>query len=198
MENTFELSGVVIEIGEVKVLSPYFSKREFKLRYTDMDFKNKIKENKVLFNIQNEDISNLPSMMIDDNVRVKFYVDGRDIMKKDQSGMLNFTTLVCFDLEILSSPSRNTDEDRNAVITNSGKIYKDPLVSATDEELAGLVIGPELEAIFDKKRDKYGLTDEPNVAVESMKSKILSKEEDPFSDIQEVGPNVEQIDKLPF
>ena len=51
-----------------------------------------------------------------------------------------------------------------------------------------------LNIIFDKKKDKYGLNDEPNSGAESMKSKILNKEEDPFSDVVEV----KEISDLPF
>jgi hypothetical protein len=205
MDNRFELTGVVIEVGEVKVLTQDFSKTEFKIRYTDTDFKNKIKENKVLLNIQNEDIENLPKIMIDDTIRVKFYIDGRDFNKKDGSGIMNFTTLVCFDIEILSSPSRDTDKDRNAVITKEGKVYKDPLVAATMEELAGLVVKKEekvddgLLAAWDAKKDKYGLNEDvkgTDPGMENMKSKILNKEDDPFADLEEKLP--EGIDKLPF
>jgi len=206
MENTYQIIGTVIEIGEVKVLSQYFSKREFKVRYTDIDFKNKVKENKILFNIQNEDITTLPTIKIDDNVRVKFYIDGRDFNKKDGSGIMNFTTLVCFDIEVLSSPSRDTDKDRNAVITNEGKVYKDPLVAATMEELAGLVTKKEGEKIddgllaaWDAKKDKYGLNEDvkgTDPGMENMKSKILSKEDDPFANVEEKLP--EGIDKLHF
>jgi len=194
MENIYPITGTVIEIGEVKVLSQYFSKREFKLRWTDTDFRNKIKENKGLFNVQNEDMQLLDTVRVDDVIRIKFYIDGRDIMKKDQSGMMNFTTLVCYDLEILSSPTRDTKADKEAVITKEAKVYKDPLSPATDEQLAGLVTATELEDIFNKKKDKYGLNEEPNTGAESIKSKILSKEEDPFSNIEEV----KEISDLPF
>ncbi len=203
MENTYQITGTVIEIGEVKVLSQYFSKREFKIRYTDIDFKNKVKENKILFNIQNEDITTLPAIKVDDNIRVKFYIDGRDFNKKDGSGMINFATLVCFDIEVLSSPSRDTDKDRNAVITNEGKVYKDPLIAATMEELAGLVVKKEEEkvddgllAAWDAKKDKYGLNEEPNSGAESMKSKILNKKDNPFANVEVI--NNDELNDLPF
>jgi hypothetical protein len=186
MDITFSLTGTVIEIGEVKILSQYFSKREFKIRYTDTDFKNKIKENKVLLNVQNEDLTLLDMVKLDDLIRIKFYIDGRDIMKKDQSGMINFTTLICYDIEILSSPTRDTNKDRDAVITNEGKIYKDPLVAATMEELAGLVVKKEdgLLDAWDKKKDKYGLIDDGkggNIAV--------IPQDNPFGDIKENETN---------
>lgn len=191
MENTYPLTGTVIEIGEVKVLSPYFSKREFKLRYTDTDFKNKIKENKILLNVQNEDMALLDAVRIDDIVNIRFYIDGRDIMKKDQSGMLNFTTLVCYEIDILSSPSRNTDADRNAVISNEGKTYKDPLIASTDEQLAGIIPtqDPLLDA-WDKKKDKYGLVIDGN----GNKSAVIPMEDNPFPDVQEV----KEYKDLPF
>ena len=194
MENTYPIIGTIIEIGEVKILSQYFSKREFKLRFTDTDFRNKIKENKIVLNVQNEDIQLLDSAKIDDTVKLRYYIDGRDIMKKDQSGIINFTTLVCYEIEILSSPVRDTDKDRNAVITNEGKVYKDPLIASTDEELAGIVTAKELEGIWDKKKDKYGINEEPDVS-QNIKSKILNKEDDPFP-VDELVEN--KITLLPF
>lgn len=182
MENTFPLTGTVIEIGEVKVLSPYFSKREFKLRYTDTDFKNKIKENKILLNVQNEDMELLDAVRVDDIVNIRFYIDGRDIMKKDQSGIINFTTLVCYQIDILSSPSRNTDADRNAIITNDGKTYKDPLVPASDEQLAGIVHQEPLLAYWETKKDKYGL----KIGSDGKNEPFIRQPEDnPFPDIEE-------------
>ena len=179
MDITFPLTGTVIEIGEVKVLSPYFSKREFKLRFTDTDFKNKIKENKIVLNVQNEDMQLLDAVRIDDMVNLRFYIDGRDFMKKDQSGMINFTTLVCYQIDIISSPSRNTDADRNAVITGEGKIYKDPLAPATDEQLAGIAPAEPLLADWEKKKDKYGLRDDGNGGKEAF---VRQPEDNPFPD----------------
>jgi hypothetical protein len=194
MDRVFDLTGIVIEIGEIKLLSQYFSKREFKIRYTETDFKNKIKENKVQFNIQNEDIEKLDTVRVDDEVKVLWYVDGREFNKKDGSGIMNFTTLVCYDIEILNSPTRSTEKDRNEVVTDKGKEFKDPLKEATVEELAGVVKQDPLLDEWDKKKDKYGLNDEKNAAEESMKSKILNKVDDPFSDIKEN----KEISDLPF
>jgi len=144
-----------------------------------------------------ETIDSLNGVRVDDQVRVKFFITGKDIAKKDNPEVImNFTTLVAFEVEILSSPTRDTKADKNAVITKEAKVYKDPLVEATMEELAGLVVKKDdglLEA-WEKKKDRYGLNEEPNTGAESMKSKILSKEEDPFSDIETIGG----LSDLPF
>jgi hypothetical protein len=137
----------------------------------------------------------LNGVRVDDQIKAKFYISGKDVAKKDNPEVImNFTTLVAIEVEILSSPTRDTKKDKDAVITGEGKIYKDPLVEATVEELAGMVTAKELEAAWDKKKDKYGLNEEPNSAEESMKSKILNQEDNPFNNIEEV----KEISDLPF
>jgi len=194
--DTYTKEGIVIDIKQTVKFNDYFSKREFKIRYTEQDLANKIVEQKIKLVAQdNETIEAMDGIRIDDQVRVQFYINGKDVLKKDDpSVIMNFTTLVAFSVELLGSPTRDTKKDKEAVITKEAKVYKDPLAPATDEQLAGMVTATELEAIFDKKKDKYGLNDEPNSGAESMKSKILSKEEDPFSDVEEV----KEISDLPF
>lgn len=194
--DTYTKEGTVIELKETVKINDYFSKRDFKIRYTEQDLANKVVEQKVKLVAQDtETIDSLDGVRVDDVIRVKFYITGKDIAKKDNPEIImNFTTLVAIEVEVLSSPTRDTKADKNAVITKEAKVYKDPLAPATDEQLAGMVTATELEAIFDKKKDKYGLNDEPNSGAESMKSKILNKEEDPFSDVVEV----KEISDLPF
>jgi hypothetical protein len=202
--DTYTKEGIVIELKDTVVFNEYFSKREFKLRYTETDLTNKIVEQKVKFIAQDkETIDSLNMVRVDDHISVKYYISGKDVTKKDNpSVIMNFTTLVCFDVSILSSASRDTEKDRNAVITGQTREYKDPLIAVTDEQLAGILDrkkegdGTELLEIWDKKKDKYGLQ-EPNSAEENMKSKILSKQEDnPFDNVEEV--NGEKIMPLPF
>jgi hypothetical protein len=107
---------------------------------------------------------------------------------------MNFTSLVALSVEVLRSPERDTKAHKEAPVTNQARVYKDPLQPSTDEELAGIVTAKELEGIWDKKKDKYGLNEEPNSAGESMKSKILSKEDDPFDSLQ----TIQEISDLPF
>lgn len=199
--DTYTKEGTVIELKDTIRFNDYFSKREFKIRFTEADMADRIIEQKwKLSALDAETIEALDNVRIDDQIRVEFYISGTDRAKKDDpSVIMNFTNLVAIHVEVLLSPTRATNADRQAPVTNQAKEYKDPLKEASDEELAGIVKQDDgLLAAWDKKKDKYGLTDEENVAAESMKSKILNKEEDPFSDIKEVGPNGEEIKKLPF
>ena len=196
--DTYTKEGTVIELKDTVKFNDYFSKREFKIRYTEQDLAGKIVEQKVKFIAQDvETIDGLDGVRVDDQVNVKFYITGTDRAKKDNPEVImNFTNLVAVEVEVLSSPTRDTKADKEAVIPKEAKVYKDPLVEATAEQLAGLVTGPELEAIFDKKKDRYGLNEEPNSGAEGMKSKILSKEDNPFPAESLVNNN--NYDDLPF
>jgi len=203
--DTYTKEGVVIELKDTVKFNDWFSKREFKIRYTEQDISNKIVEQKIKLVAQdNETIEALDGVRVDDQVKVIFYITGKDVAKKDNPEIImNFTTLVPISIEVMGSPTRDTKADKEAVITKEAKVYRDPLAPATDEQLAGIVTSTELEGIWDKKKDKYGLNEDtkyqgPNTCSESMKSKIFSKEEDPFSDLQEIGPNGEEIKPLPF
>ena len=131
--------GTVVEISEVKQFSAWLRKRDFKIRFTDVDFANKIQERVVKLTTINDQNSLLDSCRVDDIITVNFYIEGRDYIKDGKT--LNFTNLICYDIKIITSASRDTKEDKNAVITEIGKMYKDPIKEATDEELAGYMIG---------------------------------------------------------
>ena len=173
MENRFPLTGIVTYIGEVRAISQYFTKREFKIRFSDIDITNKATERIIKIDTINTNINLLDNIRIDDVVNVQFYIEGRDFIKEGK--IVNFTSLVCYEIEIVSSPTRDTKEDYQAKITPEGKEYKTVLKPATDEELAGYMVEPD-----------------PLVKVPEGKSVI--KEEDPFANIV---PATEYKD-LPF
>jgi len=135
-ENRYPMTGVIIEIGESKQYSPYFKKRECKLRISDTDFTGKIVERKIKFGFINENCELLDMVRLDDTVTVKFYIDGRDIEKDGK--VSNFTSNVVFDLVIINSPSRTTDADRKAVVTADGLVFKEPEKEATINDLMNI------------------------------------------------------------
>ena len=136
--NRFSFMGTVIEISEVKQFSAWLRKRDFKIRFTDVDFANKIQERVVKLTTINDQNSLLDECRIDDDIKVEFYIEGRDFVKDGKT--LNFTNLICYDIKILRSPSRDTKEDKNAVVTNEGRDYKPVIKPATNEELAGYMV----------------------------------------------------------
>jgi hypothetical protein len=138
MENRYPIIGTIVDIGEVKQISPYLRKREFKIRFSDTDFTNKIQERVIRFTTINDHNSLLDSCKIDEVVEVQFYLEGRDITKDGK--VINFTNLICYEIKILSSNTRDTKEDKDAIITGEGREYKPVIKPATDEELAGYMV----------------------------------------------------------
>jgi len=156
-ENRYEMTGVITEIGETKQYSPFFKKCECKLRISDIDFTNKIVERKIKFGFINDNCELIEMCKIDDSVTIKFYIDGRDIEKDGK--VFNFTSNIGYDIVIINSPSRTTDEDRKSVVTAEGLVYKeeareekevslDDLINAGREEESGTVNNNGLEDIF--------------------------------------------------
>lgn len=177
MDNRYEQTGVVTYIGETKVFSPFFSKREFKIRFSDIDITSKATERIIKFDTINSNIQLIDAVRIDDMVSVKFYIEGRDMEKDDR--ILNFTTLVAYEVDIVGSPSRDTKEDYEALITKEGKEYKPVVKPATDEELAGYMVDP----------DPLVKVPEGNNVINETQT-----QEDPFENVQ---PSTEYKD-LPF
>lgn len=173
MENRIKLSGIVTFIGEPKVFSEFFTKREFKIRFTDIDITNKAAERIIKFDVINKNVKLLDDLRVDDLVNVDFYIEGRDLQKDDR--VLNFTTLVCYNLEIVSSPSRDTIDDYRAVITEDGKQYKPVIKPATDEELAGYMVEPDPLIKIPGSEDKDKLKD--------VFENIEAKENNDFEDL---------------
>lgn len=122
--NRYPITGVVTEITETRQFSPYFKKRECKIRISDTDFTGKIVERKIKFGFINEFCEMLDMVRIDDTVQMQFYIDGRDVVKDNQ--LYNFTNLIAYDVIVLNSPERATDEDRNALITKDGLVFEEP------------------------------------------------------------------------
>ena len=141
MENRFPLTGIVTYIGEVRTISQYFTKREFKIRFSDIDITSKATERIIKIDTINSNIKLLDNIRVEDVVNVQFYIEGRDFIKDGK--IVNFTSLVCYEIEIVSSSSRDTKEDYEAVITDEGKVYKPVIKPSTDEELAGYMVEPD-------------------------------------------------------
>lgn len=138
--NRHQLTGVVTHIDEVKQVTQFMKKRSFKIKFTDTDFTGKIRERVIKFDTINYGIQNLDPVRVDNLVSVDFYLEGRDYEKENDDGTtktLNFTSIVAYNIEILSDPVRDTDEDRKAIVTDSGRVYKPS--EATDEELARMM-----------------------------------------------------------
>lgn len=160
MDNRYPFTGVVVEIGDTKRISSYFTKREFKLRYTDIDFKNNIVERIAKFAFQNDDCILGDDIRVEDLVKVTFMVDGRDLVKNDVK--MNFTSLVAIEVSILSSPSRDTQKEREMPITSEGRDIRKEIQEATDEELAGKFDDDPLIQTWNQMQDKKKIEfDEP-------------------------------------
>jgi hypothetical protein len=118
-ENRFPLTGTVIEIGETRQTSAYFRKREFKLRFTDIDFNGKVVERFPKFSLINDNCELFDAIKVDMLIQIRFYLDGRDYVKEGKS--MNFTSAVCYDVVVVNDP-QGSDEDKKAVITENGLI----------------------------------------------------------------------------
>ena len=130
MDNRYQITGTVSEMYEIKQLSAYFRKREFKIRITDTDFQNKVVERNIKFGLINQDVPLIDNVKIDDVVSIKYYLDGRDVTRDGKTS--NYTSVVCYELEIISSPTRETKEDKNISIIQGGTA---PLKQSTMDEL---------------------------------------------------------------
>jgi hypothetical protein len=126
-DNRYIISGEVIELDEfAKVISPYFKKRQCKIRKSDVDFTGKICERKIRIDFQNDDVDLLNIVEVGYIVQIRFLLDGRDVTKNDQ--IYNFTAPVGYDVVVLSTGAKATEEDKNAVITGDGMQYK-PIIT---------------------------------------------------------------------
>jgi len=193
----YKKAGTLVYKGEPRQLTQYLRKRDFKIRFTDIDFANKIQERIVKFELINDNMSELDAALVDDQLNVDFYIEGRDFTKDGKT--LNFTSLIAIKIDILRSEQRDNEDDKKAVITNEGRDYKPLEKEATDEELAGVNGKDELLSIWDQKKDKYGLPDKPMPGVtikgEPVNSEPVKPEDDPFADIK---PIVDIPKDLPF
>ena len=159
MDNSYQFTGVVHHIGDLQKISMYFAKREVKLRYTDIDYKNNIVERIAKFIFQGEALQMAEGLRVDDLVQVQFSIDGKDYVKDGKT--FNFTNLVVTDVSIMSSPSRDTKQDKDAVITSEGRDYEKRAKAASDEELAGAFGNDPLVQYYEDNK-KIDLKDVPS------------------------------------
>lgn len=172
MDNNYKLSGTLIWIGELKQFSQYFSKREFKIRRTDINsYTNRLSERKIKFEIQNDNIPKIESARIDDTIDIHFNIDGKDYVKDGKE--INFTSLVAYEIDIINSISRDTKEDKEAVITNEGRKYPEKVTEVTDEQLLGSGFNGPLpeKKVKDKPKESEPLVD-PFASIEEKKENI--------------------------
>lgn len=132
-ENKFLLTGVLIWMDDTKIFSPYFKKRDFKIRISDVDFRGNTVERKIKLTVHNDNCEMLEDTRIDDVIQVKFYIDGKDVIKDGKE--YNFTTLVGYDIIVINSVSRSTQEMREAVITKEGLLFESGAKEVTIEDM---------------------------------------------------------------
>ncbi len=149
MDNRYPISGTVTEIGETKEFSAYFRKREFKIRITDTDGQNRIIERILKFSLINNDIKLIDDVVIDDIVKIQFYLDGKDYSKDGITS--NYTGPVCYELDIITSPTRETKEDKKINMIQGGTA---PLKQSTLDEL---MVTPTLEK--EEEKDEFAIPD---------------------------------------
>ena len=129
-ENRFDITGVVTEISDILQFSAYLRKRIFKVRFSDIDFANKIQERIIKLETINNQMEILDGVITDDLVKVHFYIEGRDVVK----------------------------EDKEAVHSDLGRSYK--LKESSEEELARNIVSTDdddpfsnVESGYDKKKE---------------------------------------------
>jgi hypothetical protein len=135
-DNRFSLTGTLVFIGESLLINPYFTKRECKIRFSDSNLNGQIVERRVKIEFQNDKCDLLDGARVEDVVQIDFYMDGKDVKKIDKE--YNFTMPVGYDIIIMNSPSRSTEESRNAVITKDGLEYKEEAKEVIIEDLMGV------------------------------------------------------------
>lgn len=184
MDNRYEITGTVKEIYELKQISAYFAKRKFKIYFSEMDLGNRIVERTWVLEVISPNLEILEPVRVDDQVKVKFYIDGKDYIRKDTNVQTNFTALVCYDIDIIRSVNRDTKEDKDAIITEHGKIYVEPVKAASAEDLMGLTPDPLLAA-WEVKKDRYGLVDDGKGGTVAVipTDKPTKDDKDDFSDL---------------
>jgi len=149
-DNRFKLEGSVTLIEEIKHLTQYLRKRTFKIRFSDTDFAGKIQERIIKFDTINAGTMLLDNVCVDDLVKVEFYIEGRDYTKEN-GVVLNFTSLIAYNIEIITSSNRDTQEDKEAVKSELGRVYK--LKEVSEEELARNMITPDPEPSTAKDKE---------------------------------------------
>lgn len=120
-DNRFEITGVVTAIDDIEVKSPFFKLRNFKIRFSDVEFTGKAVERIIKFVAYNDETDMLDNVCLDDVVQIKFYIDGRDVSKDGK--VYNFTNLIMKRVDVINSVSRTTQETREALVTKDGLMF---------------------------------------------------------------------------
>ena len=190
-ENRFPMTGTVVELTETKQISQYFRKREFKLRFSDVDFTGKVVDRLAKFVLINDSCSKFDNVAVDDIIQIMWYLDGRDYVKDGKT--LNFTSCVCYEVDIISSPTRATDEDKNAVITPEGLQYKEKEATIEDAIRAG--------SFLEGKDDPLNNVKWPEKKNKETKPEETTKQDAPvFEPVRDafVPPKDDPFNELPF
>jgi hypothetical protein len=131
MDHTYNITGTVTEIGEIKDISQYLRKQEIKLRYNDIDNTGKSVEQIIKLQAINEYIKECNELSVDDIVDILFNITGRDYAKDGK--VLNFTNLSILKIDIIKSNVKETKETlKESLIYKGGNA---PLKESTLEEL---------------------------------------------------------------
>ena len=167
-DNRYPITGVVVEVYAKRVISSKFSKRQVKIRFTDLDFTGQVNERKVMIEFINEDMRFLDLVKPGYVVQIQFLVDGRDLINKTDGRPFNITALVGFDLVVLSAGDDATAEDRNAKITPEGLEYKE------------IVMAAKIDQVINQSLNEFQVED-PNFGV--LKPKEENEQQTIFGDL---------------
>lgn len=131
MDHTYNITGTVTEIGEIKDISQYLRKQEIKLRYNDIDNTGKSVEQIIKLQAINEYIKECNELSVDDIVDILFNITGRDYAKDGK--VLNFTNLSILRIDIIKSNEKETKETlKESLIHKGGNA---PIKESTLEKL---------------------------------------------------------------
>jgi len=133
-DNRYSITGVVMEIFPLRVISNYFKKTPVKIRTSDIDFTGKVNERHIIIDFVNDDIHLLESIKAGYTVQIQFLIDGRDLKTKEGKEF-NITALVGFDIVVISAGDDATKEDKDAVITANGLEHKEIIMAAKIDEV---------------------------------------------------------------
>ena len=157
-DNRFEITGVITAIDDIEVKSPFFKLRNFKIRFSDVEFTGKAVERIIKFVAYNDETDMLDNVCLDDVVQVKFYIDGRDVSKDGK--IYNFTNLIMKRVDVINSVSRTTQETREALVTKDGLMFDNSEdKTITIEDLMG--IKKDIAATNNNNVTKQGFDDLP-------------------------------------
>ena len=186
-ENRYQLTGTLIFKGEVIQHSPYFKRREFKLRFSDIDFNGKIIERFPVFRLINDHCMLIEEIPIDSLVQIEFYLDGRDYVKEGKT--MNFTSPVCYDISMISN-SEAEEGERNAIVTENGLVEQEKEATVEDLIRAGAYLNGEDDPL-----------NNPDIAKHNKEKKAEEKKPEGHNEVFPVSESYKtntELDELPF